>query len=73
MNKQVVRKNGNINIIRRSIWVWQVRQGVGRAHSRAGKVDEMKIKILEKHHPTGLTTREFLGLAEISQVLVISE
>ena len=33
----------------------------------------MKVKILEKHHPTGLTTREFLGLTEISQVFVVSE
>ena len=33
----------------------------------------MKVKILEEHHPAGLTTREFLGLMEVSQVFVISE
>ena len=33
----------------------------------------MKIKVLEEHHPTGLTTREFLGLTEVSQVFMIGE
>ena len=33
----------------------------------------MKVKILEEHHPAGLTTREFLGLTEVGQVVVISE
>ena len=33
----------------------------------------MKVEILEEHHPVGLATREFLGLAEVSQILVIGE
>ena len=33
----------------------------------------MKVKILEEHHPANLATRKFLGLAEVSQVFVISE
>ena len=33
----------------------------------------MKVKILEEHHPAGLGMREFLGLAEVSQILVIGE
>ena len=36
-------------------------------------MDEMKVKILEEHHPVGLMTREFLGLTEVSQVFVIGE
>ena len=31
----------------------------------------MKVEILEEHHPAGLVMREFLGLAEVSQILVI--
>ena len=36
-------------------------------------MEEVKVKILEEHHPAGLAMREFLGLVEVSQVLVIGE
>ena len=48
-------------------------QSIGRAHSRARDMKEVKIKVLKEHHPMGFVVREFLRLAEVSQVLVISE
>ena len=50
-----------------------MRQGISGTHGRAREVYEVKVEILEEHHPAGLTTRKFLGLVEISQVFVISE
>ena len=38
-----------------------------------GDIGEMEVKVLEKHHPAGLTVRQFLWLSEIRQILVVGE
>ena len=57
MNTKVIRKKGNISVVRGSIWISEPGKGVGRPHSRAGDMKEMKVKILQEHHPTGLAAR----------------
>ena len=34
---------------------------------------KVKIKIMEKHHPACLTSRQLLGLAEVHKIFVVSE
>ena len=73
MKKKVIREKCDVGIIGRSVRISKVRQGVSKSHGRARDMNKMEIKVLEEHHPAGLPARQFLGLAEVHKVFVISE
>ena len=50
-----------------------MRKGVSRSHSCTRDMSESEVKVLQKHHPMCLPARQFLGLTEVSQILVIGE
>ena len=56
-NEKVIREKSNISIIRRSVRVRKVRKGISGAHGRTWNVNEMKIKVLQEHHPASLAAR----------------
>ena len=48
-------------------------QHIGRPHSSARDMDKMEVKILEEHHPPGLTMAQLLRLVEICKVFMVSK
>ena len=73
MNEKVVRKKSDIGIIRRSVRASKMREGISRSHSGAGDMSKMEVEVLEEHHPACLSVRQLLWLAEIREILMISE
>ena len=63
--KKVIGEKSNINVIRRDIRINEARKSISRSHGRARDMEVTKVKVLQKHYPTGLVMRQFWRLAEI--------
>ena len=40
MDEKIVRKECDISVVERDIWIREAREGISRSHSSAGHVDE---------------------------------
>ena len=68
-----VGEDGSISIILSGIKVISPRESISRPHVSARGDFPGKIKVLKEKGPANLSSREFVRVLEIGQVLVVSE
>ena len=68
-----IRDDGGIDIVSHGIQVILLRESVCRSHLHSRGHFPDNVKILEKEGPVSLSTREFMRIFQIRQVLMVGE
>jgi hypothetical protein len=73
MDEEIIRQECELHIVVHSVDIIVVGEGIGRTHQGPRGVMEMQVEVLQEKVPVCLTPRQFVGWAEICQVLVVRE